>query len=165
MDNKKQSSFFSFLDKFEDYSVTALYMVMVVVIFLQVFFRFVVKASLPWSEELARYIMAWAVFIGASIAAKEGAHIGIDSIVTRLPKKMERYIRTFAMVLSFLFSVILVYLAALIIQFLMKTGQKTPAMMIPMWIAYFSVLFGSVLMSIRFCQATYLKFKDGKGLQ
>ncbi|KJS23062.1 MAG: hypothetical protein VR72_02450 [Clostridiaceae bacterium BRH_c20a] len=165
MENKKQSLFFSFLDKFEDYSVTALYLVMVVVIFLQVFFRFVIKASLPWSEELARYIMAWAVFIGASIAAKEGAHIGIDSIVSRLPKKVEQYIRTFAMALSFLFSVVLVYLAVLVIQFLMKTGQKTPAMMIPMWIAYFSVLFGSVLMSIRFCQATYLKFKDGKGLQ
>jgi len=163
MDNKKQTSFFSFLDKFEDYSVTFLYMAMVIIIFLQVFFRFVVKASLPWSEELARYIMAWAVFIGGSIAAKEGAHIGIDSIVTRLPKKMENYIRTFAMALSFLFSVILVYLSVLVIQFLMKTGQKTPAMMIPMWIAYFSVLFGAVLMSIRFCQATYLKFKDGRG--
>jgi len=163
MDNKKQSSFFSFLDKFEDYSVTFLYLLMVVIIFLQVFFRFVIKASLPWSEELARYIMAWAVFIGASIAAKEGAHIGIDSIVTRLPKKMENYIRTFAMALSFFFSIILVYLSVLVIQFLMKTGQKTPAMMIPMWIAYFSVLFGSILMSIRFCQATYLKFKDGRG--
>ncbi|KJS81020.1 MAG: hypothetical protein JM58_17950 [Peptococcaceae bacterium BICA1-8] len=165
MENRKQSSFFSFLDKFEDYSVTALYMVMIIVIFLQVFFRFVIKASLPWSEELARYIMAWAVFIGASIAAKEGAHIGIDSIVSRLPKKMEHYIRILAMALSFVFSVILVYLAVLIIQFLMKTGQKTPAMMIPMWIAYFSVLFGSILMSIRFCQATYMRFKDGRGPQ
>lgn len=163
MENKKQSSFFTFLDKFEDYSVTFLYLVMIVVIFFQVFFRFVIKASLPWSEELARYVMAWAVFIGASIAAKEGAHIGIDTIVARLPKKLERFMRTFAMALSLLFSIILVYLAVLVIQFLMKTGQKTPAMMIPMWIAYFSVLFGAVLMSIRFCQATYLKFQEGRG--
>jgi len=165
MENKKQSSFFSFLDKFEDYSVTFLYLLMIIIIFLQVFFRFVIKASLPWSEELARYIMAWAVFIGASIAAKEGAHIGIDSIVTRLPNKMRNFVHTLAMALSFLFSIILVYLAVLVIQFLMQTGQKTPAMMVPMWIAYFSVLFGAVLMSIRFCQATYLKFKDGRGQQ
>jgi len=109
--------------------------------------------------------MAWAVFIGASIAAKEGAHIGIDSIVTRLPNKMRNFVHTLAMALSFLFSIILVYLAVLVIQFLMQTGQKTPAMMVPMWIAYFSVLFGAVLMSIRFCQATYLKFKDGRGQQ
>ncbi|MDK2824487.1 MAG: C4-dicarboxylate transporter, DctQ subunit [Clostridia bacterium] len=162
MDTKKQSSVFSFLDKFEDYSVTVLYIIMVIVILLQVFFRFVIKASLPWSEELARYIMAWAVFIGSSIAAREGAHIGIDSIVSRLPNSFERYIRTIAMALSFIFSIVLVYLSVLIISFLMKTGQKTPAMMIPMWIAYFSVLFGAILMSIRFCQVTYLKFKDGR---
>ncbi|MFZ5945545.1 MAG: TRAP transporter small permease [Bacillota bacterium] len=163
MDTKKQSSFFSFLDKFEDYSVTILYLIMIVVIMLQVVFRFLIKASLPWSEELARYIMAWAVFIGASIAAREGAHIGIDSIVARMPKKLENYFRVIAMALSFLFSIILVYLSVLIIQFLMKTGQKTPAMMIPMWIAYGSVLFGAVLMSIRFCQVTLMKFKEGRG--
>ncbi|MGI6225933.1 MAG: TRAP transporter small permease [Peptococcales bacterium] len=163
MDEKKQSSFFTFLDKFEDYSVTFLYLIMIVVIFLQVIFRFVIKASLPWSEELARYIMAWAVFIGSSIAAKEGAHLGIDSLVTRLPKKMKRYTELIVLALSALFSIILIYLAILVIQFLMKTGQKTPAMMIPMWIAYFSVFFGAILMSIRYCQATYLKYKDGRG--
>lgn len=163
MDSKKQSSFFTFLDKFEDFSVTILYLIMVVVILLQVFFRFVVKASLPWSEELARYIMAWAVLIGSSIAAREGAHIGIDSIVTRLPKKAESYVRTVAMALSLFFSLILVYLGLLMVQFLMNTGQKTPAMMIPMWIAYCSILFGAILMSIRFAQVTYQKFKEGRG--
>lgn len=161
--DKKQNSFFDFLDKFEDLSVTVLYSLMIVIIFLQVFFRFVVKASLPWSEELARYIMAWAAFIGASIAAKEGAHIGIDVIVSRFPKGLNKYTKIFAFLISALFSVLLIYLAILIIQFLMKTGQKSPAMRIPIWIAYLSVPIGSVLMSIRFLQSAYLKFKEERG--
>jgi len=136
---------------------------MIIVTFLQVVFRFVIKSSLPWSEELSRYLMAWAVFIGASIGAKEGAHVGIDAVVTRLPKKLKNYSQILSMALSALFSVVLIYMSIILIQFLMKTGQKSPAMMIPMWTAYASVLFGAILMSVRFCQVTYLKFKDGRG--
>ncbi len=160
METKKQSLFFRFLDKFEDTSVTILYGLMVVVIFLQVFFRFVVRASLPWSEEVARYVMAYAIFIGAAIAAKEGAHIGILAVVNKFPKSAEKYTKTFAMLVSFFFSIVLIYLAFLIVQFLVVTGQKSPALRIPIWIAYLSVPLGAVLMSIRFFQAAVIQFKE-----
>lgn len=165
METKKQSFFFSFLDKFEDYSVTILYLTMIIVIFLQVFFRFVIEASLSWSEELARYIMAYAVFIGAAIAAKEGAHIGINVVVGALPKPFNKYMRVIALFISFIFSVVLVYLSALIVMFLIKTGQKSPAMLIPIWIAYFAVPLGGVLMSIRFLQSTYRQFNQEGGVR
>lgn len=164
MEAKKQSFFFTFLDKFEDYSVTILYLTMIVVIFLQVVFRFVIKSSLPWSEELARYIMAYAVFIGAAIAAKEGAHIGINVVVGALPRPFNKYLRIFALFISFIFSVLLVYLSLIIVSFLMKTGQKSPAMLIPIWIAYASLPFGAVLMSIRFLQSTFRQFKQEEGV-
>ncbi|WP_286954445.1 TRAP transporter small permease subunit, partial [Aminobacterium sp. UBA5277] len=35
---------------------------MVIVVFLQVIFRFVLHSSLPWSEELSRYILVWISF-------------------------------------------------------------------------------------------------------
>lgn len=161
MEVKKQSLFFRSLDKFEDTSVTILYSVMVVVVFLQVFFRFVVRSSLPWSEEVARYVMAYAIFIGAAIAAKEGAHIGILAVVNKFPKSAEKYTKTFAMLVSFFFSIILIYLAFLIVQFLINTGQRSPALRIPMWLAYLSVLLGAVMMSIRFFQAAVIQFKGG----
>ncbi len=160
MEAKKQSLFFRFLDMFEDTSVTILYGIMVVVIFLQVFFRFVVRSSLPWSEELARYVMAYAIFIGAAIAAKESAHIGILAVVNKFPKSAEKYTKTFAMVVSFIFTVILIYLAFLIVQFLINTGQKSPALRIPIWIAYLSVPLGAVLMSIRFMQAAFIQYNE-----
>lgn len=163
MDNKKQPAFFTFLDKFEDYSVTILYMLMIAVIFLQVFSRFVVKYSIPWSEELARYLMVWAVFIGAGIGAKEGAHVGIDALVDVLPKKLKNYTQLFAYGISILFSVILIFLSIIMIQFLMRTGQTSPAMKLAMWIPYSSVFVGAILMSIRFGQVAYLKIQEMRG--
>lgn len=163
MITKKQHPFFSFLDKFEDYSITIMFSAIIIVVFLQVFFRFVIKASLPWSEELTRYIMAYTVFIGAAIAAKEGAHVGITAFVDCLPKSANKFVRVLSTFISFLFSVLLIYLSVILITFLIKSGQKSPAMLIPMWIAYFSVPLGAVLMSIRFLQAGYMLLKEERG--
>ena len=160
-ENKKQSFFGKLgrildtcLSKFEDYSVTILYLVMIVVIFLQIVTR-AMGASLPWSEELARYIMAYAVFIGASIAAKEGAHIGIIALVHALPPRAKKFMKVIAMFTAFIFSALVVYLSLIILQFLINLGQVSPAMRIPMWMVYAALPLGATLMGIRFLQATY----------
>ncbi len=70
-----------------EYAVCALLAVMVVVVFLQVIFRFVIRSSLPWSEELARYLMVWIVFLGASIGVKRKSHIGVEAVVALLPDR------------------------------------------------------------------------------
>ena len=41
----------------------------IVVTFVQVVFRYGLDSSLSWSEELARYLFVWVIFIGASVAA------------------------------------------------------------------------------------------------
>lgn len=169
---KKQSFFTTLgkifntcLDKFEDYSVTILYLVMIAVIFAQIVSR-AWGASLPWSEELARYVMAYAVFIGASIAAKEGAHIGIIAFIHALPPGPKKFMRVIAMFMAFIFSVLLVYLSLIILQFLIEFGQLSPAMRVPMWMVYAALPLGASLMSIRFLQATYKQFtlKEEEGV-
>ncbi|MBS3918195.1 MAG: TRAP transporter small permease subunit [Deltaproteobacteria bacterium] len=57
---------------------------MTVSVLLGVLFRYVLKAPLPWSEEMARYLMIWGVSLGASIAFREGSHVGITILVDRL---------------------------------------------------------------------------------
>ena len=44
--------------------------IMSVVVFLQVLLRFF-ESGFPWAEELARYLMIWTGFMGASIATKD----------------------------------------------------------------------------------------------
>ena len=40
---------------------------------LQVFFRYVLNASLSWSEELTRLLFVWLTFLGFGLAAQRGA--------------------------------------------------------------------------------------------
>ncbi|MNN64319.1 2,3-diketo-L-gulonate TRAP transporter small permease protein YiaM [compost metagenome] len=43
------------------------------------------------SEELSRWFFVWMVFLGALVALKERAHIGLDSLVKRLPPLGKRF--------------------------------------------------------------------------
>lgn len=157
---KEQPKIFLWLDKFEKTMVTVLLSTMTVVVFLQVFFRFVIKGSLPWSEELARYLMVWAVFIGASMGAKVGAHIGVEAFVSFFPKKLRMAAIVLSGFLSVLFCLIILILSSKVVLSIKAAGQLSPAMEIPMYWAYLSVPVGMILMGMRFIQATVSKFKE-----
>ena len=60
--------------------------VMVAVIFYQVILRYVFHNSNIWSEELARYLMCYAVLFGAAIAVRKGSHLQVDFLINMLPE-------------------------------------------------------------------------------
>jgi len=63
-----------------------------VVVFLQVFNRFVLKAPLAWSEDLAMLLFQWVAFLGAAIGVRRMRHFGIELVVKKLPEKVHRRI-------------------------------------------------------------------------
>jgi TRAP-type C4-dicarboxylate transport system permease small subunit len=153
------------LDKFEKGAVTVLLGTMTIVVFLQVFFRFVVKGSLPWSEELSRYVMVWAVFFGASMGAKTGAHIGVEAFVNFFPQKIKRSMIIISAGFTQIFCVLVFVLSLQVVIRIYQMGQVSPAMEIPMYIPYLAVPVGAVLMSIRFLQASVGKWNSESEVQ
>ncbi|WP_174802198.1 TRAP transporter small permease [Martelella limonii] len=61
--------------------------VMVVVILIQVFFRYVLNDALPWTEEFSRFLMLWMVSIMAPTAFRHGGFVSIDTIRQFLPAR------------------------------------------------------------------------------
>jgi TRAP-type C4-dicarboxylate transport system permease small subunit len=55
-----------------------------IVVFLQVFNRFVLKAPLAWSEDLAMLLFQWVAFLGAAVGVKRIRHFGIELVVKRM---------------------------------------------------------------------------------
>ena len=43
-----------------------------------IFFRYVLNDSITWSEEIAKYLMVWMVFVGAPVAMIQSRHIAIE---------------------------------------------------------------------------------------
>ena len=69
------------------------------VMFLQVFFRYVIKSSIAWTEEAMRYLFVISSFFGAACCTYEGKHVVIDFLGTILEKcvKMIAHVRSLMM--------------------------------------------------------------------
>lgn len=50
---------------------------LLILIALQVFTRYVLQASVPWTEEVARMVLVWAVMLGAAVAMERNEHYAI----------------------------------------------------------------------------------------
>lgn len=62
-------------------------MFITVIVFVNVLSRYLFSTSLPWSEELARFLFIWMTFIGAVVANDRLEHMRLDFIVEQLPPK------------------------------------------------------------------------------
>ena len=132
------------INKFAEYAVCVLLTLMVIVVFLQVIFRFIIRSSLPWSEEMARYLMVWIVFLGASIGVSKKAHIGVEALVVLLPERMQKWAAVLVNALCCVFFAFMIQYGSLILR--VVTNQLSPAMEISMAIPYSALLTGGVLM-------------------
>ncbi len=59
---------------------------MVVMVFGNVVLRYGFDSGLDFSEELSRFFFIWITFLGAIIAMRENAHLGLDTLVRVLPR-------------------------------------------------------------------------------
>ncbi len=50
----------------------------------QVAARYLFRAPIPWSEEVARFALIWLAFVAASFVMAEGRHITVDLVSSRL---------------------------------------------------------------------------------
>ncbi|MCW2242324.1 TRAP transporter small permease [Azospirillum canadense] len=58
---------------------------MVVLVFGNVVLRYAFNSGITVSEELSRFFFIWMTFLGAAIGLREHAHLGVDTLVRRLP--------------------------------------------------------------------------------
>lgn len=120
--------------------------VMSVVIIFQVFSRYVFNLPLPWSEELARYLMVYSIFIGAALALRQGRLIAVEAVAEKLSPKNRRRFKSFALLVSIVFFIVLFTKG---LEILGQVGaQKSPALQIPMSIPYAAISIGAVLLII-----------------
>jgi TRAP-type transport system small permease protein len=59
---------------------------MVVMVFGNVVLRYGFNSGLDFSEELSRFLFIWITFLGAIIAMRENAHLGLDSMLRMLSR-------------------------------------------------------------------------------
>ena len=76
---------------------------------LQVLFRYVLEAPLPWSEELARYLFVWAALLAAAVTVGRNDNFTISILAERLPVRGQWALDVLAAALGVLFTLIVIW--------------------------------------------------------
>jgi len=76
-------------------------LLMVIVIILQVFFRYVLNNALPWPDEVARFLMLWMTGFIAPSAYRWGGFVSIDMLERFLPKILSNILVFIILIISF----------------------------------------------------------------
>ena len=140
------TKFDDILAKGEAAVLIALVVIMTVVVFLQVVYRYVLTQPLHWSEELARYLFVWLSILGASLGLKKGGHFGLDIFFRMLPKQRRWLL---GLLIHLLMGMVAIVILVQGIKLVEKTNlQMSPAMGIPMSWAYACLPVGAILMII-----------------
>ena len=137
---------------------------MTLVVATQVICRYLLGASLTWSEEASRYLMIWITFLGGSTAFKRGMHTGFDAVVRALSPEARWAARLVALLAIVTFLVI-VGLKGMELA-LFNMAQRSPAMRLPMGTVYLAIPTGCLLMLVYAAdQLVHLvrKPSDGRG--
>jgi len=74
------------LERMIEIPVFILSIIMTVTVLLGVFFRYVVRSPLGWTEEFSRYVMIWMALLSVALCIWRHEHVGVTMFVKKIPR-------------------------------------------------------------------------------
>lgn len=146
------------INRIVGYILAVMLGVMSLLILVQIFTRFVIEYPLHWTEELARYLMVYLVFLGAAIALRNNRLIAIEALTQVLSPLLQRVFKIVVMILTIVFAIILIIHGFEIVQAV--SMQKSAGLRIPMSVPYLAIPIGALLMVINACAVLFTPHRD-----
>ena len=98
-------TFIKRLNKITEFITMFFLIVMVLLVFVQIISRVIIGSSFSWTEEVARYLMIWVAFLGASFAFQYAAHMSIEVLVKKVNKQLQNIFQAVSALYAFYFLV------------------------------------------------------------
>ncbi|NLA90824.1 MAG: TRAP transporter small permease [Synergistaceae bacterium] len=147
--------FLRWLDEhFEEYILSGLLVVITIIMMLQVIMRYVFNASLSWAEEASRYAFVWSALVSIGYTIKEDSILKVTTLLEALPERLGQILATLVNVAATVFFGYLFIHSIPAVQRVIKTGQTSPALRIPLGFIYFAAVAGFFLATVRGIQKT-----------
>lgn len=148
-------------DHLEETVLIYSYLLVIPLLFAQVICRYVFNHSLSWSEEIARYLFIWQVWLGSSYCVQKSRHIRIDIFTSRLSPRVRQVYEILIALVCIVFCCFLAYKGSLVMSMIARLKQTSPAVRIPMQFIYACVPVSCVLMVIRYMEQIFRLLRSG----
>ena len=94
--------------RFEEKLALVLLAGLAVLVFISALMR-TFKHPLNWDQDVALVAFAWLIFIGGDVAVRGSGLIGVDMVVSKLPKSVQKWLDVFYKCLIIAFLCVLVF--------------------------------------------------------
>lgn len=146
------------LDKHAEETVMILLMICIVFSMgAQVIMRYIVGRSLPWPEEISRYMFIWMSMLAMSYAIRNDSSLKID-IIENVLGRWKVAFNLIGDLIYLSFCCYLVAPGASVLVKLVESNQLSSATLTPMWIVYLSLQVSLILSIFRLVQKWVLRF-------
>ena len=137
----------SYVTKVEYAIMIVAFVAMVTAYFVAVVNRNFIKASMPWTEEVAMYSMIYMALLGTEVGLRDGTQVAVTAIIEKLHGITKKVVSIVEQIVEIFTAVMLKAGTALFLKQI-QTGQTTPVLKIPMSAMYFSLVltFGLILL-------------------
>jgi TRAP-type C4-dicarboxylate transport system permease small subunit len=73
---------------------------MIAVVSAQVIIRYIFNDSLDWADEVSRIAFVWTIFLAIPLGIRDGTHVGIEILVTRIPNNLQKIVNRVTNILA-----------------------------------------------------------------
>lgn len=140
------------VDKFEEIIIGVSMLVMTFICFGNVLVRYVFGGSWAFTEEILIILFVYNSLVGASLALKRNKNMNFSALIDRFGPKQRMVADLFVAICSVIMMVILFIYGWKMCYNQYLFGVKTPSLNLPEYLGGASILFSSVLISIRSVQ-------------
>jgi TRAP-type C4-dicarboxylate transport system permease small subunit len=140
--------------------MVSLTVIMIALVTYQVFERYVLHYTSPWSEELAVYLMIWFGIIGIAAGVRRKSHMALEYFADKMPQLVQKGLRIFNYVIMLIYTSVLVYEGINMVELTMS--QKSPAIGLPVGYVYLALPVSAVLMVLFILEALTKEIANGR---
>lgn len=120
--------FFNLLHKIADisgYAAGWLVPLMVVLVAVEVFMRYVLSNPPMVADEFSAYMLVALSYMGMSFTWRKGGHVRVDILVSRLPARLANWIRLTGLIFIFIFMIGMTHSAYHMITYALKINLRS----------------------------------------
>jgi len=147
------------VSSFEEYGVIAALGAMTVLYSLSILSRYVIKISMPWTDEIVMFLFIWVTFLGTSIGAKRGSHLGVSILQNSLPKKWQKVVAVVITLCCVFTCAVLAWQGMRMVHLQFRMGQRSSQLGVPIFWVGLAIPVGLTLSLVRFIQVLFGKLR------
>lgn len=141
----------------EDYVALVFFLALAGIVFSQFVSRYVFNDSIPWTEEVSRYLLIYVTFIGSAVAVRDRTHIMVEFLYRYFSSKVVKTLYILVDLVVIVFCLWCTWYAYQLTQ--LTQNQYMASLDVSKSYVYGAVMIGFGLMSLRALQTLWRNLK------